>query len=58
MVLLPLLYENGGKEFVTTIEDINIRGCSGKANNMRYVNTIRGAPKDIAIKERDISYIY
>ena len=34
-----------------------MRRCSSKANKLKYVHTIRGAPRDIAIKEREIYYI-
>ena len=34
-----------------------MRRCSEKANNLRYINTIRVTPRDIAIKEREITII-
>ena len=30
-----------------------MRRCSGKANKLRYIHTIRGTLRDIAIKERE-----
>ena len=35
-----------------------MRRCSGKANKLRYIYTIRGTMKDIAIKERKIYPVY
>ena len=34
-----------------------MRRCSGKANKLRYIYTIRGTLRDIAIKEREINNI-
>ena len=39
------------------IEVIEMRRYSGKANTLRYINTIRGTPRDIVIKERKINNI-
>ena len=39
------------------IEVSNTRRCSGKANRLRYIYTIRGTSKDIIIKERKINSI-
>ena len=56
-VPIALLKEFGSSEFVLTIEVINMQRCSGKANKFRYIYTIRGTPRDIAIKERKINNI-
>ena len=57
MIPIALLKKFGNSEFVTIIEVRNIRRCSGKANKLRYINTIRGALRDIAIKEWKINNI-
>ena len=31
-----------------------MRRCSGRANELRYRNTIRGTPRGIAVNEREI----
>ena len=33
-----------------------MQSCSGEANKLRYINTIRGTPRGIAIKEREINH--
>ena len=55
MIPIVLLKEFGSSEFVTIIEVINMQRCSGKANKSRYINTIRGTPRSITIKERKIN---
>ena len=57
MIPIALLKEFGSLEFVTIIEVSNIRRCSGKANKLRYVYTIKGTSRDIVIKERKINNI-
>ena len=42
IVTSKALKKFGSKEFVTIIEVSNIRRCSGKANNLKYIYTIRG----------------
>ena len=54
MIPIALLKKFGSKEFVTIIEVSNMRRCSGKANKLRYIYTIRGTLRDIAIKGREI----
>ena len=57
MIPIALLKKFGSLEFVTIIEVSNMRRCSGKANKLRYIYTIRGTLRDIAIKEREINNI-
>ena len=57
MIPIALLKKFDSKEFVTIIEVSNMRRCSGKANKLRYIYTIRGTTRDIAIKERIINNI-
>ena len=58
MIPIALLKKFGSKEFVTIIEVNNMRRCSGEANKLRYIYTIRGTLRDIAmIKERKINNI-
>ena len=54
MIPIALLKKFGSYEFVTIIEVSNMRRCSGKANKLRYIYTIRWTLRDIAIKERKI----
>ena len=55
MIPITLLKMFGSKEFVTIIEVSNMRRCSGKANKLRYIYTIRGTLRDIAIKDRKLT---
>ena len=57
MIPIALLKKFGSLEFVTIIEVSNMRRCSGKANELRYIYTIRGMLRDIAIKEQKINNI-
>ena len=57
MIPIALLKKFGSKEFVTIFEVSNIRRCTGKANKFKYIYTIRGTSRDIAIKERKINDI-
>ena len=41
MIPIALLKEFGSYEFITIIEVINMCRNSGKANKLRYINTIR-----------------
>ena len=45
------------KYLLTIIEVSNMRRSSGKVNKLRYIYTIRGTSRDIAIKERKINNI-
>ena len=42
MIPIALLKKIGRSEFVTIFEVSNMRRCSGKANKLRYIYTIRG----------------
>ena len=57
MIPIALLKKFGSYKFVTIIKVSNMQRCSGKANKLRYIYTIRGTSKDIAIKEWKISNI-
>ena len=57
MIPIAVLKVFGSSEFVTIIEVINMRRCFSKANELRYIYTIRGTSRDIAIKERKINNI-
>ena len=46
MLPIALIKKICSLEFVTIFEVINMRRCSGKANKLRYINTIRGKPRD------------
>ena len=39
------------------VEVTNARICSSETNKLRYVHSISGTPRDIAIKEQEINYI-
>ena len=54
---IALLKEFGSEKCVSFIEVSNMRKCSGKANKLRYIYTIRGTSRDIAIKEWKINNI-
>ena len=41
MIPITLLKKLGSKEFVTIIEDSNMRRCSGKVNKVTFSDTIR-----------------
>ena len=56
MMSIALLKELGGQEFDTTIEVTKLR-FSYKANKLRYIDSIRGTPRDTAIKEWEIEII-
>ena len=57
MIPIALLKKFGSQEFVTIIDVRNMRRCSGKANKLRFIYTIRGTLRDIAIKEWKINNI-
>ena len=57
IIPIALLKKFGSYEFTMIIEVSNMRICSGKANKLRYIYTIRGTLRDIAIKEREINNI-
>ena len=42
MIPIALLKKFGSQECVTIIEVSNMRRCSGKANKLKYIYTIRG----------------
>ena len=54
---IALPKELGGWGFVMTIEVAYVRKCSSDTNKLRYVHSIGNMPRDIAIKEGEISYI-
>ena len=43
--------------FVTTVDVTYARRCSSETNKLRYVHSIGGTSRDIAIEERGINYI-
>ena len=57
MIPLALLKKFSSYEFVTISGISDMRRCSGKANKLRCIHTIRGTLRDIAIKERKINNI-
>ena len=57
MIPIALHKELGGLGFAMTIEVTNMRMCCGKANKLKYINTLRGTTRDIVIKEREIKNI-
>ena len=57
IIPIALLKKFGSEEFVTIIEVSNMRICSGKAKKLRYIYTIRGTLRKIAIKERESNNI-
>ena len=57
MIPIALLKKFVSQEFVTIIEVSNMRICSGKANKLIYIYTIKRTSRDIAIKERKINNI-
>ena len=57
MITIALFKELVGEGFVTAIEVTNMRICCSETNMLRYVHSIRGTPRDLAVKEREINYI-
>ena len=57
MITIALTKEFGGWGFVTTTDVDYVRRCSSTTNKLRSVHSIRGTPRDIAIKEREIKHI-
>ena len=55
MITIALPKELGGKGFITTVEVIYVRRSSSETNQLRYVHSIRGTPRDITIEEREIN---
>ena len=55
MITIALPLELGGKGLITTVEVIYVRRCSRETNKLRYVHSIRGTPRDIAIEEQEIN---
>ena len=57
MIMVALPKKLGCKGFVTTVEVTYARRCSSKTNKLRYVYSIGGTSRDIAVGEREINYI-
>ena len=57
MMTISLFKELSSQGFVTTIEITNVRRCSSETNKLRYVHSIRGSPRNNAIKEQEINDI-
>ena len=57
MITIELPKELGGEGFITTVEVTYVRRCSSVTNKLRYVHSIRGTPRDIAIEDRGIDCI-
>ena len=56
MITIALFKELSGYGFVT-VEVTNVSRCSSETNKLRYIHSIRGTPRDIAINEREINNI-
>ena len=52
MITIALFKELCSYGFITTTEVSNVRRGSGESNKLKYIHSIRGTPRDIAIKER------
>ena len=57
-VHVALPKELGCKGFVTTVEVIYARRCSSETNKLRYVYSIVGTTRDIAVEEREVNFYY
>ena len=57
MITVALHKELGCKDFVPTVEVTYSRRCSSETNKLRYVHTIGGTSRHIAVEKRDINYI-
>ena len=57
MITVDLPKELGCKGFVTTTEVTYARSFSSETNKLRYVHSIEGTSRDIAVEEREINYI-
>ena len=57
MITVALSKELGCKGFVTTVKVTYARICSSETNKLRYVHSIGGTSRDIAVEEREINYI-
>ena len=57
MITVILPKELGCKGFVTTVEVTYARRCSSEMNKLRYVHSIGGTSRDIAVEEREMNYI-
>ena len=57
MITIALPKELGYKGFVTTAEVTYARRCYSETNKLRYVHSIGGTSRDIAVDEREINYI-
>ena len=57
MITEALPKELGCKGFVTTVEVTYARRCSSETKKLRYVHSIGGTSRDIAVKEWEINYI-
>ena len=58
MITVALPKELGCKGFVTTVEVVYARRCFSETNKLRYVHSIGGMSRDIAVEERKINYMY
>ena len=56
MITIALFKALGNYGFVTTVEISNVGRCSSKSNKLRYMHSIRGTPRDIAVEERKIDH--
>ena len=57
MITVALPKELGCKGFVTTAEVTYARRCSSETNMLRYVHSIGGTSRDIAVEEPEVNYI-
>ena len=57
MITVALPKELGCKFFVMTVEVTYARKCFSETNKLRYVHSIGGTSRDIAVEEREINYI-
>ena len=57
MITEALPKELGCKGFVTIDEVTYARRCSSETNKLRYVHSIGGTSRDIAVEEWEINYI-
>ena len=56
MITIAFPKELGYKGFVTTVE-VTYSRCYSETNKLRYVHSIEGTSRDIAVDEREIKYI-
>ena len=53
-VALPKELDKG---FFTTVEIIYASRCSSETNKLRYIHSIGGTSRDIAVEEQEVNYI-